>query len=294
MALSKGQRVDMISEIAEIMDKREWTDIDLILGQFEFPTSNTWSGNDKHSYVVGMVRDGSDPSLISLHQYLTNKSESGASGTSPWSGDRLSVFLSHLSDHKLMVSKVRDRLAMYGVESFVAHESIAPTNEWQDVIEASLRDCDALVAFLHPGFSESKWCDQEVGWVMGRSRPIMTLCFNTHPHGFLAKYQALKCESKDINTIVDGIFHWLKTNPTLRSALSRSVAYAFADSRSYDSTRKIARILEQLDTFDNEDLDRIELAALQNSQVSDCSIGAETGPTWVRRFIAKHREAATN
>lgn len=294
MALLKGQRVDLISEIAEIMDKREWTDIDLILGQFEFPAENIWSGNDKHGYVIEMVKSGGDSSLISLHQYLTDKSESGASGTSPWSGDRLSIFLSHLSEHKVMVSKVRDRLATYGVESFVAHESIAPTNEWQDVIEASLRDCDALIAFLHPGFPESKWCDQEVGWVMGRSRPLMTLCFGTHPHGFLAKYQALKCENKDISAIVDDIFNWLKNNPTLRSALSRSVSYAFFESRSYDSTRKIARILEQLEVFDNADLDRIELAAQQNSQVSDCGIGAESGPNWVRRFVAKHREATDN
>lgn len=39
MALSPAQRIVLIRESATLLDKQEWEDIDLILGQFGLPIS---------------------------------------------------------------------------------------------------------------------------------------------------------------------------------------------------------------------------------------------------------------
>lgn len=59
--------------------------------------------------------------------------------------------------------------ATAAIAVFVAHAAINPTEEWQQVIEYALRSCDACAALLAPGFKESDWTDQEVGFCMARS-----------------------------------------------------------------------------------------------------------------------------
>jgi hypothetical protein len=180
-------------------------------------------------------------------------------------------------------------LAKFGIESFVAHEAIKPSREWQDVIEASLQDCDALVAFLHEAFAESKWCDQEVGWIMGRNRPILSLSFETHPHGFLAKYQAMNCSKLSPKHIASAIFEWLLQSPTVTSRVSSSVVHAFADSISFSETRRLSKVLSNLEILSHADLDVLERACNNNLQMSNSNISGIEGPQWVSQFIAKRR-----
>ena len=98
---------------------------------------------------------------------------------------------------KQRAAKLSERLARYGVHAFVAHEDIEPTKEWQIEIERALRSCDALCAFLTPEFVESKWCDQEVGFVVEARKLVVPLRMGADPHGFIGKYQGA--------TVVDGV-----------------------------------------------------------------------------------------
>ena len=75
-----------------------------------------------------------------------------------------------------------------GIHCFVAHIDIEPTREWQDEIESALETCDALAAYLTPDFVISRWCDQEVGFCVGRALPILPIRMGVDPHGFIAKY----------------------------------------------------------------------------------------------------------
>lgn len=52
MALTGGERIDLISEIAPVLDKREGPDIDLILEQHELLTQYAWASDEKRSYVI--------------------------------------------------------------------------------------------------------------------------------------------------------------------------------------------------------------------------------------------------
>jgi hypothetical protein len=115
----------------------------------------------------------------------------GEADGQPWREDRIRLFLSHISAEKVFVSEVREALAALGIDGFVAHEDIEPTDDWQNAIEAALKECDALVAFLHPGFHASNWTDQEVGFVLARGVLVVPVRLGDDPYGFIGRYQAI-------------------------------------------------------------------------------------------------------
>ena len=112
-----------------------------------------------------------------------------------WLENHLRLFVSHLAKHKKQASLIQQNLLSYQISAFIAHVDIAPTKKWQDEIELALSTADALVAMLTPGFHESKWTDQEIGFAMGRSLPILTIRLGEDPYGFLAREQAILRES---------------------------------------------------------------------------------------------------
>ncbi len=288
MGLTPGQRITMINECATLLDKREWEEIDLILDQHGLMTSATWDG-EKRPYVILMIKNCSDTELETLHSYLTSESDRSALGRSPFKGDRLRLFMSHLASHRDFVGVAGQRLAQYGVEAFVAHDSIEPSVEWQQVIEAALADCDAMVVFLHTGFQQSLWCDQEVGWALGRGRPILALAFDIDPYGFMGKFQARKCAGMNGLQVGDAIAEWLVKVPTLHAALAESLSHAFRYSSSWDFTRMLVPLLEQVTTFTEDQLALMEEAARVNVDVRECNIGMERGPAWVAGFVRDRR-----
>ena len=66
------------------------------------------------------------------------------------------------------------------------HVQLEPSRDWQEVIETALRTCHVLVAHETPGFKESNWTDQEVGWVLGRGIPAIPVNAALHQIGEVA------------------------------------------------------------------------------------------------------------
>jgi hypothetical protein len=88
-----------------------------------------------------------------------------------WKPGMLRLFLSHVSAHKVAVSKLKLEFRKFAISSVVAHEDIEPTLEWQREIELALRSMHALVVLLTFDFHESKWTDQEAGFALGKGVP---------------------------------------------------------------------------------------------------------------------------
>ncbi|MGC5077158.1 toll/interleukin-1 receptor domain-containing protein [Agrococcus sp. DT81.2] len=293
MGLSAGDRINYIRECSALLGLEDWDAVDLVLDQHGLPTADDWGANaSKSSYVTAMIRTAPDHLLQDLHSYLTRTSGQLRIGASPYKSDRLRVFMSHLTAQRDLVGDVGRILEGFGVDGFVAHDSIEPSKEWQDVIEAGLADCDALVVFLHDGFLESRWCDQEVGWVMGRARPVLPLAFDAMPHGFLSKYQASKCAGMSTAQVGQLVVRWLAQQPTLQPRLAVGLTEQFVDSSSWNRTRALAAVMETVTGFTDDQLEAMTKAAESNVDVRDCLIGGDRGPEWVASFIAKHRAPA--
>lgn len=112
-----------------------------------------------------------------------------------WPPGKIRLFFSHTSDHAPFVADVARALEEWPpFACFVAHEEIAPSLEWQAVIQSALESCHAMVAFLTDTFGASEWCDQEVGWAMGRSLVVIPVRVTANPRGFLGAVQAVPAD----------------------------------------------------------------------------------------------------
>ena len=69
-----------------------------------------------------------------------------------WPNGRYRLFLSHVSSHKVAVSKLKDELDLRGVSAFVAHQDIEPSLEWRNEIELGLRSIARIGGAHHSRF----------------------------------------------------------------------------------------------------------------------------------------------
>lgn len=286
--VTPGQRVDLIRECATLLEGRDWDEIDLILKSFKLPTSD-YAPNGQRSYVMQMVQDEPDNALVDLHGYLTGKA-GGPAGPEPWTRGRLKLFASHLVEHREFVGNIGNYLAGYGVHTFVAHDSITPSMEWRNVIEAALQTCDAMAVFLHPGFRESEWCDQEVGWALGQRIPALPLTFGIDPYGFLGKFQAERCEAQNLTIVGSKVMSWLLRTKSTHTALAEGLVWAFENSNSFNRTRSLVPALEQIRSYTPDQLTRIEKATRDNNQIAEAFIVSdshtrESAPKRIARLL---------
>lgn len=69
--MNTAQRIDTKKEIAGLLGQREWAEIDLILEEHGLPTTNNWHGDGHDQYVIDMMRQASDETILELHSYVT-------------------------------------------------------------------------------------------------------------------------------------------------------------------------------------------------------------------------------
>lgn len=156
-----------------------------------------------------------------------------------WTEGYLRMFVSHLSSNRERMSAMKLSLANWGVSAFVAHEDIEASREWRDEVEAGLESMDVLVAVVEPGFRESDWCVQEVGFALGRKIDIIPLRAGLDPFGFFGKYQGIQVKGKYPERVAIEIIQTLLKKPQHRNKLLQSMSKAFALLQSSKKTTLI-------------------------------------------------------
>jgi len=256
MALTPGERIDLKKDIAATLGQQDWRDVDLTLEEFGFPVSDEWGGDDREGYVLAMLRTvNKDAPLIQLHSYLHPRAVEAAppqpeafdDPTNPWSGSGLRLFLSHVNASAEAAGALRSELAKRSVDAFVAHDAIEPTEDWKKIILYALRSCDACLALLSPGFRESKWYDQEVGYCMARGRLVIPVEFGVTPYGFLGDYQALPVKKGHGEVEISlAVFELLVRKPQSRGAMARALVQRWAETDSWENARENYSFLKKV------------------------------------------------
>lgn len=289
--MKPGERINAIREIAGSLESYEWADIDLVLGQFGLPTPHSWKGS-RNAYVINHLKSTDDGILLELREYLVGKPSENVAETGVrteekvWKSSRFKLFISHLTEDKILISEVKERLAAYGIDCFVAHEDIDPTLEWQDVIEAALQSCDALSAFLTNNFHASNWTDQEIGFAVARRVLIIPIKLGINPYGFIGKYQAKNCAKLKSSEIAEEIFSILSENPLTSAKLSEAIVASFVESGSWESARARSLLLSKIKTWTPELLRSIE-ASLENNGHIPSAWGV---PERIKAILTEHRQ----
>jgi len=201
-------KINLIDNIGrELQSRYTYDGINDFLAEFEVAAPENVTVNSKWIYVKKALRGVPTPTILKIADELGMEvSASPASASLPpenWQDTKLfRLFISHISKDAQKATRLKEALAPFGIDAFVAHEDIHPTLEWQSEIERALRTMDGFIAMLTEGFSESNWTQQEVGFAFGRGTNVISFKMEDEdPTGFISKQQALPRRGRNADAI---------------------------------------------------------------------------------------------
>jgi hypothetical protein len=177
-----------------------------------------------------------------------------------WGADGFRLFLSHKSEVKKETAALKEKLQMFGVSCFVAHEDIHPTQEWQDEIENALASMDGFAALLTEHFHESPWTDQEVGYALARGVPMIAVRLERDPYGFIGKFQALA-------TTWDACAERLVRLLLRHDRMFNAYVQALRRCTSFENGNTLAKILPDLERLSVQQIDDLLSAYNESTEL---------------------------
>ena len=221
MALLHRDRFKLKSRLLDTLSTQAWTyeKLNLLFGELGLGRPDDSGFGPSLSDIVS---NADDDVLVDLYALATgidtdeviDAVDSTTTDTN-WRAGYARVFLSHSAKHKAFVGDVANELAVVGIHSFVAHDTIAYSKPWQTQIEQALRSMQALVAIIHPEFNDSPWCHQEVGWALGRRVPRYAIRVGPAPEGFIGREQWPSADGRTAKPVADIIYGWVASVPGL-------------------------------------------------------------------------------
>ena len=177
-----------------------------------------------------------------------------------WGDAGFRLFLSHKTEVKVETAALKERLRLFGISCFVAHEDIHPTREWQDEIENALASMNSFVALMTEGFHDSLWTDQEVGYAVARGVPIIAVRLGKDPYGFIGKFQAL---TSTWQAAYEDIVRILIKNGKMVDAYIQ----ALRGCPSWDSGNVLAKALPSIEKLTTSQIDALVAAYNETSEL---------------------------
>ena len=206
-----------------------------------------------------------------------------------WNPGMLRLFLSHVSKHKVAVSKLKWQLRKYGIAPFVAHEDIEPSQEWQNEIELALRSMHALVALLTPDFHQSKWTDQEVGVALGKGTLVIPVRLGLDPYGFVGKVQGLPGSLDDPTSLASSIVDLLLKHKSTADKMQEGLIVGLEKAGSFNAAKVATKKIAGLRHISTGQLTRMQTAVKKNDQVS----GSYGLPERIQQIVQRFKPPAT-
>ena len=135
----------------------------------------------------------------------------------------MEFFLSYHHNDKVLAGRVKQEIERRGSTAFLAHEDIEVSKPWRDEILSHLRSCDGLIPIVTVSFPGSTYAHQEVGMIMGRGKPVISLIFGGNLPGFLESFQAIHTSEQNIGIAVEKAIKVFKVKTTQKSVESEPV-----------------------------------------------------------------------
>jgi hypothetical protein len=115
------------------------------------------------------------------------------------------AFLSYQTVDRHVAAEVRAFLADFGIPTFMAHDDLEVSDQWQDVILDRISAADIFVAILSAAYLASPYCLQESGIAVFRkaANTIIPLSIDeTISPGFLRPIQSRRVDPGKINPAI--------------------------------------------------------------------------------------------
>ena len=288
--MTPEQRFDLKARLMRELSAWDYADRDLVFGEVHLPLS----GVEPLIDIVSMASDDQVTVMRSLVFGVGRPSESVANPDpvpSCWNPGQVRVFISHSAKHKVFVSEVSSDLAVAGIHGFVAHETMTVAKSWQDQIENALKSAQAFVAFVHPEFNPSEWCQQEAGWAIGRGIPVFAVRLGDDPKGFLASKQWPSLVGRPANEVATSIRSWLAGQPSFTRAIVGGLISSLRGEGDFKTLGRIAEQIGAINSMTPDEYDQIDRvysanASLQNAWAAKAtfrSLYRDAGRPWPPR-----------
>jgi len=204
-----------------------------------------------------------------------------------WKSDTIKLFISHRDTHKADAHKLAEYLTNFGVSSFVAHDSIEPDEEWQGEIEKALQSMDVLLALITDDLFDSPWTNQEIGFALGRSIPIVSIKVSrTDPVGFINKRQAINGKADSPQENAKKIWATIEKRLSGKPIFKKAIIQRFINSDSFKEAKERFGSVAKLESLTEDQVAALISAFNSNNQISG-SYGLTDG-NWFLNILNKN------
>lgn len=187
---------------------------------------------------------------------------------SMWKPGYFRLFISHVSKYKESASNLKNSLSVYGIDCFVAHEDITPSKEWEVEIENGLFTMDALCAIVVPEFSESRWCDQEVGIALGQHKLVISINKGENPYGFFGKFQALKAKTNSSDMAAE-VWKAISNNERTKDLYSEKLIGLLLNVKNDPICKVLLQVLDAYESIDKRHIENLHAHYNENNLLMD-------------------------
>ncbi|MDX6557651.1 MAG: hypothetical protein QOF72_700 [Blastocatellia bacterium] len=178
----------------------------------------------------------------------------------------VTAFISYSHLDRGYGAQAKSVLAEFDIESFLAHEDLEVSEEWQARILSELRRCDLFVPLLSLNFLASKWAPQEAGFIISRPDVLITPLSidGTTPFGFLSHLQSRRIPN-------EGLTRELLIEPLAtrmpRTALPALIRVAGAAKSFRDAESRMAPLVRFFPNFTPQEAQTFAEASIANGQI---------------------------
>ena len=116
---------------------------------------------------------------------------------------------------------------------------------------------DALTAILMESFKESNWCDQEIGFAVGKDVLIIPIKKELNPYGFIGKYQAIQGNNTTVQEVAKKVFNTIVKNPKTRNKMLTCLTNLISNSTHIETALKQLEILSEISDLPHELLEQM-------------------------------------
>ncbi|MDF1496829.1 MAG: toll/interleukin-1 receptor domain-containing protein [Patescibacteria group bacterium] len=193
--------------------------------------------------------------------------------TSSYIGSALRVFISYSTDDKILAGQLKLCLEDMGMQVFLAHEDLKPSQEWQDTILGNLDSADIFIPLITDSFQSSKWTDQESGIAFAKQKVILPIKVSANPYGFLQRFQADAYKPEMGFNGMRLVEFLVAAKPYLKIRVVDSVINHFAVSDFWDVAGRRAKLVKEIETkfgsFNDEQAKKLLDVCDSNSEIKD-------------------------
>ena len=190
------------------------------------------------------------------------------------------AFVSYATAKRTAGGAVKSCLGRFGYDCFLAHEDLHVSEEWKHRILEELGAADIFVALLSKEFMESKWCGQELGFILSRPEVLVVPVSldGTAPFGFIEHLHGIRVNRGNLDEVLEEVLYRKRPRQMIPAQIER--VRSVGSFRGAEAV--VLPLVPHFALFTNQEVDDFVMAIAANSEVWDA---ARCKSEYIPRFV---------